>query len=509
MVPRLLTIVQTLDMNQRRSGVLLHISSLPSIYGIGDLGPSAYAFVDFLRQAKQKCWQILPLNPTNLLSNNSPYSSPSAFAGNPLFISPELMREEGLLQEKDLNGAPHFPEKSVDYKQVTQYKSQLFLKAFKNFGGQDPAYKDFHKENAFWLDDYALFMALKNKFGLMHWNKWPAPYKDRSAQALIQFEREHAQQVGLVKFIQYLFFKQWRNLKTYCVKNFVEVIGDVPIYVHIDSVDVWMDPENYKLDAKGQPQFVAGAPPDAFSETGQRWGNPVYDWPRMKEKNFSWWINRIRYNLMLFDWIRIDHFRGLINYWEIPSRSQYAIKGQWVDVPTEDFFAALRKECPSLSIIAEDLGDISDEVRAKIDQIGFPGMKILLFAFVESREDHPYLPHNYPVNCVAYSGTHDNNTIHGWVQDEAKPYEKENLLRYLHLDKVSEDLYWHLLARVMESKAQLAIFPIQDVLGLGAEARMNIPATKKGNWIWRVSAESLNGRIAERLASLTEPSGRG
>ena len=500
-------------MKKRQSGILLHISSLPSDFGIGDLGPEAYNFIDFLHQSKMHCWQILPINPTDGAYKHSPYSSPSAFAGNILFISPEFLCKEGYINEKSVLPKVKLPKKKVNYEKVVIYKEQLFEEAYKTFK-LNPAMAEgwevFLENQAFWLDDYALFTVMKEEFKGKVWTEWSDDLKYRNAEAIIKFSTAFKDKLNKVKFLQYIFFKQWHELKNYAHQKEVEFIGDIPIYVTFDSVDVWMQPQNYKLDDSLNPFVVAGVPPDYFSETGQRWGNPVYNWETLKTSGYSWWMERFKVNFELFDVVRIDHFRGMVNYWEIPAEEETALNGCWVDVPTEDFFNTVKNyfknyfpEGEGLPVIAEDLGIITDEVRNTMIQQGFPGMKILLFAFGDN-EHNPYLPHNYTEDCVVYTGTHDNNTTCGWFQDEMSEQEKQSLFQYLQHEVSSKDIHWALIELAMKSSARLAIIPLQDILGLDGKARMNTPATMEGNWQWRFSSKVLNDRLEKKLSILVQ-----
>lgn len=511
-------------MNQRTSGILLHISSLPTEFGIGDLGPAAYQFVDFLQLSGQSYWQILPITPTNLAHKNSPYSSPSAFAGNNIFISPELLCNENLLKSKDLLPTGPQPKEGIaDYEYATIYKTKLLKLAFQNFKNKKKLfsnYTNFIKEHAFWLEDYARFVVLKKQCSDKPWDVWPTALCKKNLKALNDFYQKFKTQIEQVKFEQFIFFKQWHDLKNYANQKNIQLIGDIPIYVTYDSVDVWSQPENFKLNSQLKLDVVAGVPPDYFSETGQRWGNPVYDWQNLKQTNYQWWIERIKVNLELFDLVRIDHFRGLVNYWEIPVEEKTAINGYWVDVPTDDFFKCIQKTLLKpksdpggligkiqLPIIAEDLGIITDEVRDAMKRQGFPGMKILLFAFGDN-EHNPYLPHNYTKNCVVYTGTHDNNTVQGWYHNDATDQEKINLKNYLKKDIDGKNIHWELIDLAMKSTAQLAIIPLQDVLGLDKKARMNTPATIKNNWQWKFKQELLTKPLAQKLLKLTRKSHR-
>jgi len=497
-------------MEERGSGILLHITSLPSPYGIGDLGPGAYEFVDFLSKAKQRFWQILPLNPIDISHGNSPYHSVSAFAYNDLLISPEIMVMEELLEKNDTTPAPRFNTGKVDYKEVIPYKKKLYLKAYKTFikREKDKEYEKFCAANSHWLEDFALFVALRAHFKGKVWNKWPPDIRDRAPESLRLLREELCESIEREKFLQYVFSQQWFRLKNYCHKNGIQIIGDMPIYVVYDSVDLWTHPELFKLDGRKKPYAVAGVPPDYFSDTGQLWGNPLYRWSVLKERKYDWWIRRIEHNLNLFDLVRIDHFRGFVGYWEIPAAESTAINGRWVKAPAEDFFNQLKKSFHPLPIIAEDLGIITPDVIRIMLQFGFPGMKILLFAFGEDYPMHPYLPHTYEKNCVVYTGTHDNNTVKGWFAKEARPEDQRRFFRYLGREISKREIHWEFIRLAMMSVANTAIIPMQDVLGLGKEARMNKPATTRGNWQWRLLPEQLTSSLVERLLEVTVAYGR-
>ncbi len=498
-------------MKKRGSGILLHITSLPSKYGIGDTGPQAYKFVDFLNDTKQSLWQILPLNPTDTALGNSPYSSASSFGGNPLLISPELMVKEGFLKHKETNPVPAFSKKKTDYIAVGEYKDRIFHIAYDRFRKKKSRhnYDKFCKQHKLWLDDFALFMSLKQHFQGKMWSEWPAELRDRHQDALHRMREELSDNITYIKFLQYIFFKQWFLLKKYCYHKNIQILGDMPIYITYDSVDVWTNPELFKLKPDKQPVFVAGVPPDYFSKTGQLWGNPVYDWNKLKGTKYSWWIERVRHNMNLFDLIRIDHFRGMVAYWEIPAGEKTAINGKWVEVPVEDFFNTLLKHFPNLPIIAEDLGIITPDVREVMRNFNFPGMKVLLFAFGENEPKHPYLPHMFVNNCVVYTGTHDNNTVQGWFSHEAKYEEKERLFRYIGRKVPANIIHIELIRLIMMSTANMVIFPLQDVLGLGKEARMNIPSTKENNWEWRVCSNQITSQVTKRLLEMTTIYARG
>ncbi len=497
---------------KRGSGILLHITSLPSKYGIGDMGPEAFRFVDFLSETKQAYWQVLPLTPTNPISDNSPYNSSSAFAGNPLFVSPELMLEEGLLSEKDLAGLPDFPRDRVDYDRVIAEREKLLQTAYERFNKKRNDYQDaydrFCSENADWLDDFARFRAFKIHFDRKAWNEWPVEIRDRNQPAMDSLAKKLQDKIEYEKFLQYLFYHQWAKLKEYANKKDIRIIGDMPYYVSYDSSDVWTNPEVFKLDEDKRPTFIAGVPPDYFSETGQLWGNPVYRWDLMKERRYAWWIKRLKHNLELFDTVRIDHFRGFVGYWEVPVEEKTAINGEWVHAPAEDFFNTVRDNFPDLPILAEDLGVITEDVKEIIQKFGFAGMKILLFAFDESLPENPYAPHNHIRNCLVYTGTHDNNTSRGWFNEEATPETKERFFRYIGRDMHERDVNWEFVRMALRSVADMVILPVQDVIGLGSEAKMNRPGTGEGNWRWRLQSGQIREGMIRYLRELTEIYGR-
>lgn len=498
-------------MKRRGSGILLHLSSLPSPFGIGDLGPWAYRFLDFLAEAKQSYWQILPLNPTDPIYYNSPYQSPSAFAFNPLFISPEILVRDGLVRKADGEPLPEFPAEKVDYAAVQSYKNKLLALAFSRFQKNKnvEAYENFCRDQSYWLDDFALFLSLKTKFSGKVWSAWPRDLRDRNPEALKAARNDLSAQMELVKFYQFIFFQQWLALKNFGQSKGVQIFGDLPIYVNYDSADLWVNPELFKLDPQKKPYVVAGVPPDYFSKTGQLWGNPIYRWDVMKEKGYAWWNRRIAHALNLFAFVRIDHFRGLVAHWEVPAGEKTAVNGRWVEAPAMDFLNQLQNKFSSLPLIAEDLGTITPDVLAVINHFQLPGMKVLLFAFDSDLPLNPYLPHNFPRNCVAYTGTHDNNTVRGWLEKEGKLEEKRRLFRYLGRELPPADLPWELIRLLMMSVADTTIFPMQEILGLGGECRMNHPSTLKGNWEWRLLPAQLTNSSAQKLRDLTEIYGRG
>lgn len=496
--------------NKRACGILLHITSLPSSFGIGDLGPGAYNFADFLYKAKQSFWQVLPLNPTDPAWFSSPYSSSSSFAGYPLLISPELMIKDGLLTEDDLLPFPNFPKNRVTYQTVSTYKEILFSKAYENFERipDKQNYESFCSYNAHWLCNFALFRAIKNHFGGKCWGDWPQDIRDRNTEALKALESQLSGQIEKEKFLQYIFFKQWFALKHYCNEKDIKIIGDIPIYVNYDSVDAWTRPEIFKLDEAKRPIFVSGVPPDYFSKTGQLWGNPVYNWDVLRQNGYDWWIQKMKHNLGLFDCIRIDHFRGFVAYWEVPANEKTAINGRWINTPAEDFFNTLLREIPNAPIIAEDLGIITQDVRDIMNRFGFPGMRILQFAFGDNFSKNLYLPHNHIKNCVVYTGTHDNNTLKGWFKKEASTESKNYLFRYIGRKLTERDVNVELVRLAMMSVANLVIIPMQDIVGLGIGARFNIPATTKKNWQWRLSYKQLSDKLSKKLQEMTETYGR-
>jgi 4-alpha-glucanotransferase len=493
------------SMSERRSGILLHITSLPSRFGIGDIGPEAYRFVDLLASAGQRCWQILPLSPTSPGAGNSPYHSMSAFAHNPLLISPECIVNEGILDAADLKPFPTFPEDHVDYEAVTAYKERLFDRAYRHFQvrGGCKYYDRFCKENAYWLNDFALFVSLSEHFRGKAWNHWPPELRERDPSALASAEEQFAENIARVMFLQCLFARQWELLRQYCRERGIVIIGDIPIYVTHNSADVWAMPEIFNLDRYGNPVTVAGVPPDYFSATGQLWGNPVYRWDVLRKRGYDWWIRRIEHNRRLVDLIRIDHFRGFAGFWEVPAREKTAMNGRWSPGPGADFFRCLLSLMPTAAIIAEDLGVITPDVEALKEQFNLPGMRVLLFAFGEGLPANPHIPHNHVPNSIVYTGTHDNNTARGWYDHEASPGDRNRLARYLGRDVSSATVHRELIRLAMSSVARTAIIPMQDLLGLGADARMNTPGTSNGNWRWRLRSDQVSHVIAADLLEMT------
>lgn len=498
----------------RRSGILLHPTSLPGRFGIGDLGDEAYRFVDFLVSAGQSYWQVLPLSPTGY--GDSPYQGLAAFAGNPMLISPEKLVEAGHLSTADLEAMPYFPKDRVDFGPVIYHKTHLLNRAFANFqphalAGQKRAFSQFCEEQALWLDDVALFMALKEMHNLAAWEKWEPELRIRDAEALSRAADDLAEQIENQKYRQWQFFEQWLALKAYANERGVRIIGDIPIFVAYDSADVWANPDLFHLDEDLQPMVVSGVPPDYFSETGQLWGHPLYRWQVMAEDGYAWWIDRFRMAFTQADVVRIDHFRGFYNYWEVPAGEKTAVKGRWLYGPGAELFRAVTAALGKVAIIAEDLGDFDDESRAAVDalqaEFGYPGMKVLQFAFGTGPHD-PFLPHNFgSPNWVAYTGTHDNDTVLGWYQETSTVAERDYARKYLARD--GSDVAWDLIRLGWASTANTAMTTAQDLLRLGHYARMNTPSTVgPPNWCWRLLPGMLAEAMAERLLTLTAIYGR-
>jgi 4-alpha-glucanotransferase len=497
-------------LTRRCCGVLLHVTSLPSRFGIGDMGNGARRFVGFLSDARQTLWQVLPVNPSHH-GSSSPYHIMSAFAGNTLLISPEDMLKDNLVSRNDLKAVPRFPAQRIDYMKVRFYKEALFRKAYIRFSRRsqiDHAYVAFCQNNKDWLEDFALFQALKEYFGGKPWNQWPNSIRDREASALKEWRQRLAEGIGRAKFLQYIFFKQWFSMKRLCNDHGIMIFGDVPVYVDYDSVDVWVHPEIFKLNSKREPAVVSGVPPDYFSATGQLWGNPLYRWDVLKSTGYDWWVRRITQNLRLFDVVRIDHFRGFVAYWQVPANAKTAAHGRWVKAPAADFLRTLMRKFPDKPFIAEDLGYITPDVRKIMHRFKLRGMRVLLFAFGKDLASNPYAPHNHIKDCVVYTGTHDNNTVRGWFEHEAKSSEKRRLVQYLGREVTEEIVHWALVRLAMMSVADTVIIPMQDILGLGESTRMNRPATMQGNWKWRLRSGVPKPSVAKRLARLTELYGR-
>jgi 4-alpha-glucanotransferase len=491
----------------RAGGILLHPTSLPGRYGIGDLGPAAHDWVEWLAGAGCRLWQVLPLGPTGY--GDSPYQSFSAFAGSPLLISPDALIQDGLLGSDEIADLPAFPEDHVDFGGVISWKDGLLTRVTGAFGARASAahraaYAAFRDSNRDWLDDYALFMALKRAHGGAPWTEWEDALRLREPEVLASAARDLAVEIEAQRVRQFLFFHQWQALLETAHAADVELVGDIPIFVAHDSADVWSHPEFFTLSETGQPAFVAGVPPDYFSPTGQRWGNPLYRWDAMQADGYGWWLRRFRAVLSTVDIVRLDHFRGFEAYWEIPASAPTAETGRWVPGPGADFLKAVRGELGSLPIIAEDLGVITAGVKKLRLDFGLPGMKILQFAF-DGQPEHEFLPHNYPTECVVYTGTHDNDTVVGWY--ETAPEEQRDFCRR-YLGRNGTDIAWGLIRAAWASVAQWAIAPLQDLLSLGTEARMNYPSREYGNWGWRVTAAQLTLELGRRLAGFNHLYGR-
>ncbi|MGC8965124.1 MAG: 4-alpha-glucanotransferase [Brevinematia bacterium] len=490
-------------MFERSSGILLHITSLPGKYGIGSLGAEAYEFVKFLVKSGQRLWQILPLGPTGY--GDSPYQCFSAFAGNPLLIDVDRLIMRKFISKDDIP-KESFDESYVDYGKVINFKYGIFTKAYEKFKKDNSYWKDsfklFCKNNSWWLDDFSLFMALKTHFGGKSWLEWDSDIKFRKPQALEYYTNLLKDTIEFHKFLQFVFFDDWFELKSFANRNGVEIIGDIPIFVAMDSADTWSNVYIFMFDETLNPVKVAGVPPDYFSPTGQLWGNPLYDWNKLRETNYSWWIKRIEISLKMYDYVRIDHFRGFAGYWAIPYGSETAVNGAWEKAYGNDLFSTLQSKLgKGLPIIAEDLGVITPDVVELRDKFGFPGMKVLQFAF-NNWQDNEYLPHNYDRNCVVYTGTHDNDTTIGWF-NSLKNEDKKYVLKYANI-KDERNVNWGLIRLAISSSAVFSILPMQDILGLGSEARMNRPGVAYGNWSWRVKKQQVTKNISEKLYDLSK-----
>ena len=502
-------IIMANNENTRLSGILLHPTSLPSPYGIGDLGQTAYDFIDFLKKSGQHLWQILPLTPTGF--GDSPYQGFSAFAGQPLLVSPKHLVELGFLEERELSDYPCGDPTSVEYGDVVPWKNKILRLASTRFTERADKelmeeYQDFLEENASWLDDYALYMATKDMHEGREWLVWKEEYRTPTPQVKAELKSLLHNEMSFYYFVQFIFHKEWMELKEYANENEVKIIGDIPLFVSMDSADVWANQELFQLDSEGYPTVVAGVPPDYFSETGQLWGNPLYDWDKHAKDGYAWWVSRIQHQLRLSDYIRIDHFRGLESYWAVPAGEETAINGKWIPGPGENLFYAIENALgKDLPIIAEDLGLITPEVAALRDQFGFPGMRILQFAF-DGEDASTFLPHQFDTrNCVCYTGTHDNNTTKGWYAS-ASEYSRDKVRCYMNTD--GYNIHWDFLRTCLGTIASFAIIPLQDVLGVGEEGRMNTPGVSVKNWAWRYQSYELSDGLADALAKITRIYGR-
>jgi 4-alpha-glucanotransferase len=496
--------------HRRTSGILLHPTSLPGPFGIGELGPQAIRFLDFLQAARQQWWQVLPLGPTGY--GDSPYQSFSAFAGNPMLISIDQLLAQGLLSETDIDPPPQSSSHAVNFGAVIPYKTTILDRSFVRFkSGHQPqhfaAFDAFCHANSSWLDDYALFSAIKEAHGGAVWTDWDADIASRQPHAVERWKQDLADSVHRHKYLQYLFHTQWATVREEAHERGISLIGDVPIFVAHDSADVWARPDMFYLDDAGNPTVVAGVPPDYFSATGQLWGNPLYRWDRLKQEGYDWWIRRIKHALRSVDLIRLDHFRGFEGYWEVPASEDTAVNGRWMPGPGADLFKHLQMAFgqEELPLIAEDLGVITDDVIALREAFNLPGMKILQFSFSGGIAQME-APYRYPRHCVVYTGTHDNDTSLGWLHNSSQPEERELALKYLGTD--GSEFHWDFIRLALSSVANTAVVPLQDVLGLGSETRMNFPSRAEGNWRWRFDAEQLTPHITEKLAEMTRIYGR-
>ncbi len=491
--------------SKRLSGILLHPSSLPGKYGIGTLGLEARKFVDWLSESGQKVWQILPLGPTDW--SHSPYQSYSAFAGNPNLIDLELLAEEAYVSSELLNNPPEFPADKIVYKTVLPFREKILKSAYNHFtsssGFATPDYHHFWDQNWWWLESWSLFDACRQHLPAADWSEWEEPLCKREESALFKYYTKYRETVQYSRFLQFLFYKQWFAIKKYANEKGISIFGDIPLYVSYNSSDVWSNQSLFLLDKVRKPTLVGGVPPDYFSETGQLWGNPLFDWEKMKQNGFDWWMARLHFNLKLFDLVRIDHFRGLESFWAIPSTEKTAVNGSWMPAYGDEMLQLLQNQIGSLPIVAEDLGLITKEVDQLRLKYSLPGMKVLQFAF-ESDAANTHLPHNYSENFVAYTGTHDNNTTAGWLKS-LKKSESRILENYVGHGNVTP---WQLIRKVEESVAQLAIIPMQDILGLESSSRMNKPGTLKGNWLWRMNPDLLTKEASNKLLDLTKLFGR-
>jgi 4-alpha-glucanotransferase len=479
------------DVNKRTAGILLHISSLPSRFGIGDMGPEAYAFAEFLNRSYQSLWQVLPLNPTQESQGYSPYNALSSRAGNATLVSPEMLVKDGLLVEGDLQA--HFlpDQDKVDFSHAQEIKDKLLQKAFKTFLTTSDellkkAYDAFCSANIEWLDDYAVFILLKSHYNDQHWYEWPDAYKLREPKALADLEKEYPDTIHFIKWQQFIFDRQWKALKRHCNDLEVKLMGDMPFYVSYDSVDVWANSKYFALDAEGKLTGVAGVPPDAFSTVGQLWGMPVYNWQELKANAYQWWVERLRKNTELFDYIRLDHFRAFADYWDVPGGEETAIRGSWKLGPGMDFFKKVKDSLGDLPFIAEDLGELSPLVGHLRDDLGLKGMKVLQFAFSENMGQSEFIPHNYGENFVAYTGTHDNNTIRGWYTNDADDATRERFAQYVGYPVDENNCYVAAARLIYSSVAKTIVLPVQDILNLDEKAKMNSPGTNDNNWSWRL-----------------------
>ena len=492
---------------ERSAGILLHPTSLPGNYGIGDLGSEAYKFVDFLKEAGQTLWQTFPLGPTGY--GDSPYQCFSAFAGNPLLVSPEKLKEDGFLSEDDLKNPPLSDQSKIDYGQAIDYKKSILKKAYINFksisNGLDKDFNKFCEAHKEWLDDFTLFMACKEHHGGAVWSSWEKGLVQRDKNVLADWEKKLSDEIQYQKFVQFNFFRQWDSIRKYANEKGIKIIGDMPIFIAYDSSDLWANKELFTVDEEGKLTFVAGVPPDYFSKTGQLWGNPLYKWEEMEKDDFIWWRKRFSCLFEIVDIVRIDHFRGFEAYWKIPGGEKTAQKGKWTKAPGEKLFNTLKKHLGELAILAEDLGVITPPVEALRDRFGFPGMKVLQFAFGTKMETK-FLPHNFVQNCVVYTGTHDNDTTRSYFEKEKSNKDKNDIYEHVqvYLNYNGVDILSELIRVAYASVANIVIIPMQDILNLGTEARMNFPSTTGGNWAWRFNWDQIDENLAKHYLGLAQ-----
>lgn len=494
----------------RTSGVLLHVTSLPSPYGVGDLGPEATSFVDFLEQAQQSVWQMLPLNMSTADTGFSPYNCLSAYAGNPLLISPQGLYQQGWLDKMDTLQSGTGPTDRIHYSRAYAAKRRLLKRAFVRFQqrGEHEDYARFREQHEHWLNDFCLFLALKERLGSRPWCFWPKGLRDRQVRALKEARGELQAELDFICFCQYVFYQQYDELRHYAHGAGIQLVGDIPIYVAFDSADVWTHPRLFKLAPNKRPLFKAGVPPDYFSRTGQLWGNPVYDWNNHRKEDYAWFLDRLAHNLALFDTVRIDHFRGLVDFWQVPARHQTAVRGQWIPGPGEDLFHRLFKRLPFAQIFAEDLGYITPHVRELMQKFELPGMAVLQFGFDGDPRANIHCPHNLSPQTIVYTGTHDNNTTRGWFTRDLDKKQQHAVSDYLGYKATATSVTRGLIRLAFQSTAHVAVVPMQDLLNLGPEARMNVPAKARGNWRWRMRNQATSTKLTDDLAALTHQCGR-
>ena len=497
-------------MTLRSSGILLHPASLPGPFGVGDLGPQAFRFLDFLHQAKQHVWQMLPLNPTRSSANHSPYYCPSTFAGDPLLISPEVLCRQGWLKTSECAPVQVLSGERIDFETAAKLKKHLLVKAVQRLlhSRQRQALTAFCRRHKSWLDDHALFTVLNRHFKNSDWCDWPSGLRDRDPGALAEARKTFAAAILHEQARQLFFFQQWRELKHYSRKNGVRLFGDMPIYVPLHSADVWTHQHCFKLGADRRPRFVSGVPPDYFSETGQLWGHPVYDWDKIRADGYGWWMRRFTMYLNMFDLVRIDHFRGLVAYWQVPAEADTALPGDWQPAPAAELLVRVQRRFGDLPFVAEDLGTIDAQVREIMRQFRLPGMRVLQFAFGDDFPCGAFLPHNHVRTCVAYTGTHDNNTTLGWFRREASASEKNRFFEYIGRKVDAATAVWEMIRMAQQSVADTVVIPMQDILGLDEQARMNHPARPEGSWRWRLTSQALEQAPVQRLAEITKVYGR-